>query len=302
MERDAAVEWTQDFADIVQTAARMAAAADTAAAAAADAATASVDAAARMIKASWTDDAARVAKTAADASKVALLAADAALQATLTAIDAVVAADPAPTPRPRDPTKIYSSMDDRELVATLMKECKVGYQQKAETNINKLRRPLRNPAGIAFSVTLIWSLIVSRVQELDSDWYMHIPMVCREFMHNSCTAFNATSKATKHVKLPLQFTSILLKLGRIQEVHPPFITPDQSRNLVKATPEYEQVTRQIFCVECSDIMGTNCHRGMQKGGNMTCMCSLCGRTTNQKGELQDGPGVGTARTLEQCKL
>ena len=35
---------------------------------------------------------------------------------------------------------------------------------------------------------------------------------------------------------------------------------------------------------------------------MTCMCSLCGRTTNQKGELQDGPGVGTARTLEQCKL
>ena len=33
MERDAAVEWTQDFADIVQTAAKMAAAADTAAAA-----------------------------------------------------------------------------------------------------------------------------------------------------------------------------------------------------------------------------------------------------------------------------
>jgi hypothetical protein len=35
---------------------------------------------------------------------------------------------------------------------------------------------------------------------------------------------------------------------------------------------------------------------------MTSMCSLCGRTTNQKGDLQDEPGVGTARTLEHSKL
>ena len=94
--------------------------------------------------------------------------------------------------------------------------------------------------------------------------------------------------------------SLQLKVSELRAVYPPMPLPVNDPN--QLTQPFNSTSCEyvgpVVCVEGSDIMGYNLHRGKQGGGNQTCMCPFC----NAKSvDIQKGPVHGTPCTRSQCQ-
>ena len=123
-------------------------------------------------------------------------------------------------------------------------------------------------------------------------------------MAASCKSFKRSRECDIMERLPQYPFSIRLHISGIKTIYPPL----QTSRLVIAETACDKIKRcelpssvdgPVVCVEGSDMMGLNLHRGVQ-GGRCTCQCYKCNAKTLDN--LNTGISVGTQeRTLENCR-
>ena len=125
-------------------------------------------------------------------------------------------------------------------------------------------------------------------------------------MMNSCKAFKVSRECDimerGHAK---HSYSIYLHTSDVKTIYPPLPVPPcdsvdlLSKRLRPCALEWK-IDGPVVCVEASDMMGLNLHRGMQGSGNMKCMCYCCNAQTLHK--LNEGECAGgEPRTWENCR-
>jgi hypothetical protein len=128
-------------------------------------------------------------------------------------------------------------------------------------------------------------------------------------MMNTCVDFKRSRECSVMERKPDGYCySIRLHTSDVKSLYPPLVVPEASAATDKA--EYcsrvrlneleHKVDGPVICVEGSDMMGLNLHRGMQGSGNMNCMCFDCNAQT--KNNMNTKECIGSEkRTMENCQ-
>ena len=98
--------------------------------------------------------------------------------------------------------------------------------------------------------------------------------------------------------------SIYLHTSNVKTIYPPLPAPRSAsdsplQKRVRPVVLEAKIDGPVVCVEGSDMMGLNLHRGMQGSGNMKCMCCHCSAQTLHELNKHECTG-GEPRTWENC--